>query len=73
VLCENAGLLKRRIDLTAASAVHIIEPQWNPMAEAQAVDRVHRIGQRRDITVIRYIVSESIELVSASPATGESI
>jgi SNF2 family DNA or RNA helicase len=36
------------------------------MAEAQAVDRVHRIGQQRDVTVIRYIVNESIEWVSAS-------
>ena len=52
------------IDLTAATTVHIVEPHWNPMAEAQAVDRVHRIGQQRDVTVIRYVVSDSIEVVS---------
>lgn len=52
-----------RIDLTAASSIHIVEPQWNPMAEAQAIDRVHRIGQERDVEVVRYITSESIESV----------
>jgi hypothetical protein len=34
------------------------------MAEAQAIDRVHRIGQRRDVKVYRYIVNNSIESVS---------
>ncbi|KAK9796578.1 putative RING-type domain-containing protein [Seiridium cardinale] len=31
------------------------------MAEAQAIDRIHRIGQEQDVEVIRYIVSGSIE------------
>jgi hypothetical protein len=43
------------------------------MAEAQAVDRVHRIGQQQDVTIIRYNVSESIESVSVSIATCEAI
>jgi hypothetical protein len=33
------------------------------MAEAQAVDRVHRIGQSREVVVTRYIVSNTIETV----------
>ena len=53
-----------RIDLTAACRVHLIEPQWNPMAEEQALDRVHRIGQTRPVTAIRYIVKGSVEEVS---------
>jgi hypothetical protein len=57
---------KARIDLTAASSVHIVEPHWNPMAEAQAIDRIHRIGQQQGVKVVRYIVSESIESVSTS-------
>jgi hypothetical protein len=31
------------------------------MAEAQAVDRVHRIGQSREVVVTRYLVANSIE------------
>lgn len=41
-----------------------MEPQWNPMAEAQAVDRVHRIGQEREVVITRYIMLNSIESVS---------
>lgn len=36
------------------------------MAEAQAVDRVHRIGQKKDVEIIRYCVKDSIEEVSQS-------
>lgn len=36
------------------------------MAEAQAIDRVHRMGQQRDVEVVRYVVSKSIELVGSS-------
>lgn len=60
---------RTRIDLTVANSVHITEPHWNPMAEAQAIDRIHRIGQQRDVEVIRYIVSNSIEKVRASSIT----
>jgi SNF2 family DNA or RNA helicase len=49
------------IDLTAASHVHIVEPHWSPMAEDQAVARVYRLGQTQDVTVTRYIVSDTIE------------
>jgi len=52
---------QQRVDLTAASHVHIMEPQWNPMIEAQAVDRVHRIGQGRDVFITRYTIQDSIE------------
>lgn len=55
---------RHSIDLTAASVVHLIEPHWNPMVEAQAVDRVYRIGQVQEVTVIRYIVPDSVETVS---------
>ncbi|OJJ67705.1 hypothetical protein ASPBRDRAFT_186336 [Aspergillus brasiliensis CBS 101740] len=61
IMLASVGAAGEGIDLTAASSIHIVEPQWNPMAEAQAIDRVHRIGQERDVEVVRYITSESIE------------
>jgi SWI/SNF-related matrix-associated actin-dependent regulator of chromatin subfamily A3 len=53
-----------RLDLTAANRVHLMEPQWNPMAEEQALDRVYRLGQTREVLAIRYITKDSIEEVS---------
>jgi len=51
------------VNLTVANSVHIMEPHWNPMVEAQAVDRVHRIGQQRDVFITRYLIKDSIEFV----------
>ena len=52
-----------RVDFTVANHVHLIEPHWNPMVEAQAVDRVHRIGQERNVVITRYIMRDSVEKV----------
>ncbi|CAN6443412.1 unnamed protein product [Victoria cruziana] len=49
------------INLTAASRVYLMEPWWNPAVEEQAMDRVHRIGQRQEVRVVRLIVRGSIE------------
>ncbi|KAI1119112.1 SNF2 family N-terminal domain-containing protein [Nemania sp. NC0429] len=61
VLLATIGSSAEGINLTAASTVHLLEPHWNPMVEAQAIDRVHRIGQTQQVTVIRYIVPNSVE------------
>ena len=49
------------LNLTAGSKVYVMEPQFNPAAEAQAVDRVHRLGQKREVTTVRYIMEDSFE------------
>ncbi|PHH76774.1 hypothetical protein CDD80_1224 [Ophiocordyceps camponoti-rufipedis] len=49
------------LNLTAANSVYVMEPQYNPAAEAQAVDRVHRLGQKRPVRTVRYIMSDSFE------------
>lgn len=55
----NAGGLG--INLTAASNVYVMEPQYNPASEAQAVDRIHRLGQTRPVRTVRFIMRDSIE------------
>jgi len=61
--CAHFSMRSLRVDLAAANYVHLVEPHWNPMLEEQALDRVHRIGQTREVTTIRYIVNNSIETV----------
>ncbi|TVY65597.1 DNA repair protein RAD5A, partial [Lachnellula suecica] len=56
ITCGGAGL-----DLTAASRVYLMEPHWNPMIEEQALCRVHRVGQTRNVTTIRYLMRNSFE------------
>lgn len=56
----NAGGLG--LNLTAASKVYVMEPQFNPAAEAQAIDRVHRLGQTREVTATRFVMEDSFEL-----------
>jgi len=52
-----------RLDLTAASRVHLLEPQWNPSLEDQALARAHRLGQTRSVTTLRYVMKNSFEEV----------
>ena len=56
ISCGGIGL-----DLTAASRAYIMEPQWNPMSESQALDRIHRLGQSKQVMTIRYVMRNSFE------------
>ncbi|PRQ36459.1 putative DNA helicase chromatin remodeling SNF2 family [Rosa chinensis] len=49
------------LNLTAASNVFIMDPWWNPAVEEQAIMRIHRIGQKRTVTVRRFIVKDTVE------------
>jgi len=49
------------LNLTAASRVYMMEPQFNPGVEAQAVDRVHRLGQTRQVKIVKFIMRDSFE------------
>ena len=49
------------LTLTEAEYVFVLDPWWNPAAEAQAVDRAHRIGQDRHVIVYRLIAADTIE------------
>jgi SNF2 family DNA or RNA helicase len=49
------------LNLTTANSVYVMEPQFNPAAEAQAIDRVHRLGQKREVRTVRYIMRDSFE------------
>jgi len=49
------------LNLTAADYVYILDPWWNPAAEAQAMDRAHRMGQQQPVMVYRLIAPDTVE------------
>ena len=49
------------LNLTEADYVFILDPWWNPASEAQAVDRTHRIGQKKNVMVYRLVAKDTIE------------
>ncbi|CCG04398.1 DEAD/DEAH box helicase [Blastococcus saxobsidens] len=49
------------LNLTEADYVYVLDPWWNPAAEAQAVDRTHRIGQDKAVMVYRLVAADTIE------------
>lgn len=49
------------LNLTGADTVIHFEPWWNPAVEDQATDRAYRIGQKKKVQVIKYVMKDSIE------------
>ena len=49
------------LNLTTAKRVYMMDPWWSFAVEAQAIDRVHRMGQTDEVKVVRFIVQSSIE------------
>lgn len=49
------------LNLTRASYVFHLDPWWNPMVEAQATDRAHRIGQTRQVLSYKLIAQDTVE------------
>jgi SNF2 family DNA or RNA helicase len=49
------------LNLTSADYVFLVDPWWNPAAEAQAIDRTHRIGQKNHVFAYKLICENSIE------------
>lgn len=59
LLSTRAGGLG--INLTAADTVVFYDHDWNPSNDAQAMDRAHRLGQTRQVTVYRLITRGTID------------
>jgi SNF2 family DNA or RNA helicase len=49
------------LNLTVANHVFLMEPNFNPQTESQAIDRVDRIGQCRNVQVTRLIMEDTVE------------
>lgn len=61
LLSTRAGGLG--LNLTAANTVIFYDNDWNPQVDAQATDRVHRLGQTSRVLVVRLFCSGTVEEV----------
>ncbi|KXH58630.1 DNA repair protein rad5 [Colletotrichum salicis] len=88
VLLLSLGCGAVGLTLTAASRAYLLEPQWKPSIEEQALARIHRIGQSQEVTTVRFAISNSIDqyvldiqngkrglmsLLSSKPATSRQL
>jgi len=49
------------LNLTSADTVVFLEHDWNPQRDLQAMDRAHRLGQTRCVTVYRLLTRDTLE------------
>ena len=45
----------------------MMDSWWNPSVEYQAMDRIHRLGQHRPVTVVKLVIEDSIEHQVSEP------
>ena len=67
LLTTRAGGLG--INLTSADVVVLYDSDWNPQADLQAMDRAHRIGQKKQVKVFRLVTDNSVEEKISERAT----
>uniref|UniRef100_A0A3B4UJ50 Transcription termination factor 2 n=1 Tax=Seriola dumerili TaxID=41447 RepID=A0A3B4UJ50_SERDU len=49
------------LNLTGGNHLFLIDMHWNPALEDQACDRIYRVGQRKDVTIHRFVCEETVE------------
>ena len=59
LLSTRAGGLG--INLATADSVVLFDSDWNPQADLQAMDRAHRIGQKKQVMVYRLVTQDTVE------------
>ncbi|KAK8053545.1 hypothetical protein PG996_012846 [Apiospora saccharicola] len=58
---SSTNTISCRLNLAASSRIYLLEPQWNPSIEQQAFGRALRLGQTEQVTIIRYIMKDTVE------------
>ncbi|VBB81747.1 Putative protein of unknown function [Podospora comata] len=61
ILLMTLGTGAVGLNLAVASRIYLMEPQWNPSVELQAIGRALRLGQTEQVAIVRYIVKHTIE------------
>ena len=49
------------LNLVGANRAIVVDPDWNPANDNQSIDRLYRIGQKRDVVIYRLISTNTVE------------
>lgn len=47
------------LNLNVANHMILLDPAWNPSTEEQCFDRIHRLGQTKDVEIVRFVMKNS--------------
>ncbi|KAL7894024.1 SNF2 family N-terminal domain-containing protein [Trichoderma sp. TUCIM 5745] len=61
ILLMTLGTGAVGLNLAVASRIYLLEPQWNPSIESQAIGRAFRLGQKAQVVIIQYVMMNSVE------------
>ncbi|TDZ38462.1 DNA repair protein RAD5B [Colletotrichum spinosum] len=61
VLLMTMGTGAVGLNLAVASKIYLLEPQWNPSMELQAIGRALRLGQGEHVSIVRYVMKDTVE------------
>jgi SNF2 family DNA or RNA helicase len=61
ILLMTLGTGAVGLNLAVASRIYLLEPQWNPSIESQAIGRALRLGQTAQVVIMRYIMRDTVE------------
>ncbi|KAK3316035.1 SNF2 family N-terminal domain-containing protein [Apodospora peruviana] len=69
ILLMTLGTGAVGLNLAVASRIYLMEPQWNPSVQLQAIGRSLRLGQTDQVNIIHYIMKDTVEDVCFAPIT----
>lgn len=49
------------LNLTTATRLYLLDPAWNPSTEEQCFDRIHRLGQTKNVEIIKFVMKDRFE------------
>ncbi|KAL7933254.1 SNF2 family N-terminal domain-containing protein [Trichoderma chlorosporum] len=61
ILLMTLGTGAVGLNLAVASRIYLLEPQWNPSIESQAIGRALRLGQTAQVVIVRYVMMHTVE------------
>ncbi|KAF2647501.1 hypothetical protein K491DRAFT_699594 [Lophiostoma macrostomum CBS 122681] len=61
ILLMTLGTGAVGLNLAVATRIYLLEPQWNPSIESQAIGRALRLGQTERVRITRYVMAGTVE------------